>query len=42
MGGQVCPPWLRAMFGNGGSPRFGAVPRNFFWAVFAIFSGLLN
>jgi hypothetical protein len=28
------PPWLRTAFGAG--------PRNFFWAVFAIFSGLLK
>jgi hypothetical protein len=33
-GGQVCPPWLRA--------AFGAAPQIFFWAVFAIFSGLLK
>jgi hypothetical protein len=30
-GAGMPPPWLRA--------AFGATPQNFFWAVFAIFSG---
>jgi hypothetical protein len=33
-GGQVCPPWLHV--------AFWAAPRNFFWVVFAIFSGFVN
>jgi hypothetical protein len=36
-GGRYSSPWLRIAFGNGRYPR--AVPRNYFWAVFAIFSG---
>jgi hypothetical protein len=39
-GGQVCPPWLHIVFGTGRSS--GQRPEICFWAVFAIFSGLIK
>jgi hypothetical protein len=37
-GGRYAPPWLRTAF----EVARGSAPKIFFWAVFAIFSGLVK